>query len=235
MFMSTVGFIHVIWETNEARIKSDPPFRCIPGNVNTGDPDLDQIQVEGEDRQARRYDYYRDIKAISLLARTTPEDRTTRAVHFTTIPTTVPLPYNDECAMLSAFWNHVHTHYITLLGGWNLSHCSFPLIVGKALQHGIPVPSAFMPNPFKKFQDPAICELSTLYTQSSFQKARPLPDLNDIGSWWGLPTDNALPPVSAVKLASLTPEEMDTYGFAVVERSLNMMADMLLTYSRLQL
>lgn len=224
--MNTIGFVHVVWAHNEERLKTDPPFRCVPGNVDTGDPSLDQLQMDSEDRRARRYDYYRDIKSISLLVRQTPEDRDTHPLHFVT-------GSDSEYDMLSSFWDYMRTHYVSMIAGWNLVHCAFPLIVGKALQHGIPVPSAYMPNPFKKFQDPALCELSTLYTQCSFQKARPLPDLNDIGSWWGLPTDNALPPVSALKLASLSDEDMVAYGYGVIDRSLQLMADMLVLYDRL--
>jgi len=225
--MNSIGFIHVVWAVNEARIKEDPPFRCVPGNVATGDPDLDHLQVESEDRQARRYDYYRDVKSISLLVRQSQTDRDAKPLHFTVAA------YGGELEMLTAFWNYVHTHYVSSLAGWNLAYCAYPLIVGKALQHGVQMPSAYLPNPFKKFQDPPICELSTLYTQCSYQKARPIPDLNDIGSWWGLPTDNALPPVSAIKLAALSAAEMQQYGYAAIDRSLNLMADMLVLYDRL--
>jgi len=228
--LSTIGFIHVVWEQNNERIKSDPPFRCVPGNVNTGDPDFDSLQIDNEDRQARRYDYYRDIKSISLLVRQSQDTREGAVLHFATSTYA-----GGESDMLLAFWTYINEHYVGMLAGWNLAHCAFPLLVGKALQHGVAVPSAYLPNPFKKFQDPAICELSTLYLQCSFQKARPLPDLNDLGSWWGLPTDNALPPVSAIKLASLDEKDMQSYGYAAIVRSLNVMADMLVHFDRLKL
>jgi len=224
--LSNIGFIHVVWETNSKRIELDPPFRCLPGNVNTGNPDIDAMQKETEDRNAKRYDYYRDIKSISLLLRTNI-NQDNEIIHFRLDQ------LDSEYTLIKNFWDFISRSYISHLAGWNITHSSFPLLVGKAMQYGVKVPPHFMPNPFKRFQDPAICELSTLYTQCGYQKARPLPDLNDLGSWWGLPTSDALPPVSSLRLSEMSAEDMEKYGYRAIAKSLDMMINMLILYGSL--
>jgi len=222
-----IGFLHVVWAPNPKRLKMDPPFKCLPGNNDTGDPELDKIQIDNETRQAKRYDYYRDIKSVSLLTRTDARRETGQFRHFK-VGNGI-----SEFEMLTAFWAFISENYISHLAGWNITHCAFPMLIGKSMQYGVQVPGIFLPNPFKRYQDPAICDLSALYTQCSYQKARPLPDINDLGSWWGLQTDNALPPVSALQLSELLDEEMDQYGYASIEKSLDISADMLLLYDKL--
>jgi hypothetical protein len=251
--LSRTLFIQPTWSPNPARLKEDPPFQ-LRGDTDAmteHDIEMEGLINQGEIKQARRYDYYRDIIHISLMI-PRPGNIRGPATHMIVAPgaaekyhdehqvlqhTTGTLRrdvikpsrihfFEDEASMLTTFWSYLApTCGLNCVAGWNIIHGVWPQLVGKALQYRLPVPDHFRADPLRRYQDTNVLAVDTIYTQGVYFKARPLPQLADLIEWWALPTEDTLPPLSRKQIAELTPDQWLDYGCRAVEKQLHGMID----------
>jgi hypothetical protein len=249
--LSRTLFVQATWSPNPVRLKEDPPFqvRGEADDMTDHDLEIEDLINQGERKQARRYDYYRDIVHVSFVT-PNPGRQRGSAYHFIVSPDAYaaqperfehktgtlrtdanPITYvqyfADEAEMLRAFWSGLDpqcgTHWVA---GWNIIHGIWPQMVGKALQYRIPVPDQFRADPLRRYQDPNILAIDTIYTQGVYFKARPLPQLADLVEWWALPTEDTLPPLSRKQIAELKPDQWLSYGCRALEKQLHCMIDL---------
>jgi hypothetical protein len=248
-------FIQPTWSPNPTRLQDDPPFTFAGATDDTDEHsiEIEELVAQAELKQARRYDYYRDIVHISFVT-PNPGAQRSSATHLIMAPTAAktcpdkfefrsgtlrrdanPITYvqyfEDETELLKVFWANMQPpNGAQWVAGWNIIHGVWPQLVGKALQYRIQVPAQFLADPLRRFQDPNVLAVDTIYTQGVYFKARPLPQLADLIEWWALPTDDNLPPLSNKQITELTVHQWNNYGCRTVEKYLHSMIDLVEYY-----
>ena len=237
-------FMHVTWQENPERLRHYPP-------ASLSGADKDYAHQGREPRQARAFDFYRDIRHAAVMTLEQDRKRTT-AKHWLIGPeagvssvdtllraegrpresTVFTVQHESDIIRGLAAEINATMGVSGVIGGWNLRHGVWPLVVGKSMQHGATLDSRCLADPTRDFNHPPLFQVETMYTQGVYFKARPLPALSDVMQWWGLQADNALPDISQEELSTLSPENMLAVGVPAVDKYLNGMAELVMIYTQ---
>ena len=197
-------FLSVITVVNDGRLKDDPPPESIcedPIAVASG------YKLDNEVlRRARRYDYYNDIKVVSM--------RLAGKCYHLIIPDTVSkdAPENvticaDEFSVLEEVWNRNCLLNMTV-AGWKLDDF-MPTLVYKGLWYKLNVDDRFKIDPTSTAYPviPGLLRVETIYQQSVRDNRRPLPAFENMCTWWNIPLPWHAPCLTRDALSKLTPKE----------------------------
>lgn len=233
---------HITWAHNAKRLRDYPPLEVAHRRTAFSDPSS----------RIANYDYYRDIVNISYMLVDDAELRHEpqhiivhpQAPTQRVVETKLCVPDSprycklylvaNEAEALSQFWAEfadLMTMYCDVdVAGWNLATGTWPFFIGKSLQYNAHIASKFKPSLEAWSQGQrksGLLAVEQAYTSEHSIHTRMLPDLADIISWWGLPTNDTHPMLGQRELAALGPDAWVTTGYKVLNKYLNAMADIM--------